>query len=329
MAPGAEAGLLGDLARALTALRPGDDATAQAMARSLGLEIRPPALAAPDGSGGEGTPLPTGDEALREAAAVSEAEGQKAREIAEGRWQNRLRPGRRTAEPMASRLVAISADEPGSLPARLDRALPLEAAVDAGAPLALEPLLVDRWTPGILSAALARDGRDGPVDMLALTDRVARRELVTALPRRPRLTLGAGAQVLVDAGDAMLPFRGDVAALVARVRRVAGDDRVAVLRFSGSPLRCGPGGRSTWRTYTPPEPPRGVLALTTFGRDGQAPVAHWLALAAAAAAAECRLVILAACTAARVPPQIRRAIPVLEWDRATSLQSVARKVRGR
>ena len=198
----------------------------------------------------------------------------------------------------------------------------------------VEPLLVPRWTPGILNAALAVDRSDGVLDVDRLVEALGRLDLPSRLPRRTRWSVDSGAQVLVDLSEDMLPFRQDVLGLLRRVRDVVGRDRVTVLRFAGRPLTAiGPGRQDTWGGYVAPHTRAAVLVITNFGLastrlggDDEEREREWLALARTLAGLRCPLVALVPNATARVPTRLRGAMALVEWDRGTSAASVLRAV---
>ena len=130
--------------------------------------------------------------------------------------------------------------------------------------------------------------------------------------------------MLVDVSSDMRPFRADLADIVARVRLTVGESNLALLRFDGDPLvATGPGRRHTWAAYEPPPTPRPVLVVTDLGQG----VRTWLRFNAAAAAADCPVVVLTPRRLRSVPAALRRAMAVIEWDRRTTAASAARTVR--
>jgi hypothetical protein len=237
---------------------------------------------------------------------------------------------RRFARPVTSEL---------SMPvfeARGADASPVLDVPTAGVDPPIEPLLVPRWTTGILTAALAIETRDGALDVDRLVDELARLRVPTGLPRHTRRSIGSGAQVLVDFSDDMFPLREDVFGILQRLRRVFAEDGLTVLRFAGRPLtEIGPGPRVTWARYEPPSVRRPVLAITNFGlMDARTPAdadrsqLEWAELARELQQLRCPLVALVPNRAADVPPQIRSCVAVVEWDWTTTAASASRAVRG-
>ena len=84
-------------------------------------------------------------------------------------------------------------------------------------------------------------------------ERLARLDVPAQLPRRRRRSLSAGADVLVDLSEDMIPFRTDLRMLMDSLRVVVGEDGLRVLRFSGRPFtQIGVGRRATWQAYELP-----------------------------------------------------------------------------
>jgi hypothetical protein len=247
-----------------------------------------------------------------------------------------LRSGPRP--PVPSRLVPLGRSVSVEVPDWVTDAKELGPS-RPGRSQAVEPLLLPRWTPGILTLTLALEADDGPLDIDRVVESLARREAPARLPRRAHRSLSAGAHLLVDLSESMLPFRADLVALVARVRRVLGDDGLSVLRFAESPLAgTGPGRRSTWSRYEPPPTPRPVLVATDLGLTPEPDLdadlgvmdarADWIELAQLVRRAGCPLIVLVPYPRSRVPRELKRAMTVVEWDRTTTAAGVARVVRG-
>ncbi|MGQ4332142.1 hypothetical protein [Streptomyces hayashii] len=212
--------------------------------------------------------------------------------------------------------------EPVVLPNSPDELLPVPAAHPARLPHL--SLLVPRWTGAILRSAVSRRVHDGPVDVAALTDLIARGRPVDRFPRLAVPTLRYGVQVLVDRGGGMQPFRRDQNQLAETIRAVVGERLVEVGFFSDVPLRgTGPGPRWTRTGYRPPEPGRPVLLLTDFGIGGppddprRAARDEWEEFAAVVTRAGCDIAALCPYPPQRRPDWVSRLCPVIHWDRAT------------
>ncbi|MEU8761553.1 hypothetical protein [Streptomyces sp. NPDC048659] len=187
-----------------------------------------------------------------------------------------------------------------------------------------EPLFVPRWTDAVIRALVARPVPEGPVDLDALIDALARCRPVTALPRLPVPTLRHGVQVLVDRGAGMQPFRRDQDELLRRVRAVVGPALVEVGYFSDAPQRgTGPGPRWTRTAYRPPQPGRRVLVLSDLGLGG--PPGHqrrgtreeWTDFACLVRRAGCGAVALTPYARDRWANWMPRVLPLVGWDRTT------------
>lgn len=197
----------------------------------------------------------------------------------------------------------------------------------------LDPLLAPHRTSSILRAALSRRVHEGPVDMTALTDLVARGRPVRRLPRTPVPTLRFGVQVLVDRGRAMQPFRRDQDHLVGRIRSVVGAGLVDVGYFSEVPQRgTGPGARWTRTAYAPPAPGTRVLLLSDLGLGGppddhdRATPEDWREFVDLVTRAGCSAVAFVPYPPGRWPSWMTGLLPLFSWDRTTTTALVAAAV---
>ncbi|MGW3917102.1 hypothetical protein ACWEBX_37265 [Streptomyces sp. NPDC005070] len=202
---------------------------------------------------------------------------------------------------------------------------PLARPTTERVPLPHLPLLVPGWTSAIVRAMLSRQVCEGPVDIPALIDTLARGRPVTRLPRRPVPTLRHGVQVLVDRSAGMQPFRRDQDQLIGQIRTVVGSGLVEVGYFSDLPQRgTGPGARWTRTAYTPPAPGRRVLLLSDLGLGGppddlqRATRADWEDFAALVTCAGCSVVALSPYPPERWPAWMTRLLPLVSWDRTTT-----------
>lgn len=196
------------------------------------------------------------------------------------------------------------------------------------------PLFAPRTAAAVLQAVLSTHTDDGEPDVEAVARLWAQGKPIRTLPRRPRPTLRFGVQVLVDAGEAMELFTRDQQDLVTRIRAVAGTETTAVAYFADVPTRgAGPRGRRTWRPYAPPSTGGRVLVLSDFGIGGPAfhdrrgTPAEWLAFIAAVHRAGCSPVGLVPYPPPRWPAWLSSAIPLLMWDRGTTVGRATVSVR--
>jgi hypothetical protein len=237
---------------------------------------------------------------------------------------------RRRAGSIASQLISREAVDP---PAQaIATPLPTLDPPISGGDLPVDPLLLPRWTPGILATALSIESADGPPDVERIVDDMARLKVPSHLPRRRRHTLDRGAIVLVDVSEGMIPLIADTRQLLERVRRIVGP-AVTAYHFDGRPQSVG-----AWLGGTGPADPlqtrRAVLAITNFGLFGpelglrpSLLEREWLELAARLRRGRCPIVALVPLETRLVPASLRRHIPVIEWDRSTTMAEVARAVR--
>ena len=185
-----------------------------------------------------------------------------------------------------------------------------------------QSLLAPRSTTAILQYLLSRMTDDGPVDVASAVAAIAEGRTLRTIPRLGQRTLRFGAQILVDVGETMQPFRRDQAHLIAAVRAVVGHGATDVQFFADAPHR-GTGGeaRWTWRTYRPPARGSRVLILSDFGIGGdrltlgRGRAEEWDALFDSLRRRACEPVALVPYPPARWPSSIRAVCPILTWDR--------------
>ncbi len=156
-----------DVVRAVSRLRPADDATREAIATLLGVAAPEPAV----------SPSPPADVAtvLEEVDEVDEAFGD---DLAP---DEPVLPG-----PPVPSTLKKGDPEPVAWPVSTKTIDP-GVSEEPEPYLPLRPLFVPRWTRGILSAAFAttRAGDDGAVDVEALVDMLAGGEAIDRPPYRP------------------------------------------------------------------------------------------------------------------------------------------------
>jgi hypothetical protein len=257
----------------------------------------------------------------------------------------------RLTEPVVDAVLSLGAqagatwrDRDTPVPSELSTPTALEPAGAAGnildpprsaAELAVDPLLVPRWTAGILTAAVSLPRMTGLVEVRRLVDQVARLRPPTRLPRQARRSITGGVLVLVDMSEDMGPFRQDLLGILRDLRRVIGSEHVTVLRFAGRPLtQIGAGQRDTWKRFEPPEVPRPVLVLSNFRRSA-APFAEdtddfdreMMMLVDTLDQFGCPAVALVPNSAGSVPEALRSVVRVIEWDRTTTAATASRAVQ--
>jgi hypothetical protein len=306
---------LGDYLRAVEALGAADDpALCRRVAAILGIEARAAAVAArPRSITGDG--LRTGrtpvDAVLL--AAAADASGRTAAVDAPAAGA--------AAEEIEVVEVTASARPAAPMPQ-------LPAPAGPPPPLPHEPLFDPQRRRALIGAALAAARAEGEIDEPALIEQIASARPIASIPRRMRLTLALGAQVLVDLSPSMMPFRRDQDELLARIDRLVADGLLDVQTFDGDPGQTWSRRRKA-SAYEPPRPGTSVLALTDLGlRDAgegrSQPAAVWLAFAARLAQARVPFVALVPYPPAALPRPMLDRIAVVQWDRPTSVSSVQR-----
>jgi hypothetical protein len=316
---------LGDLLRAWDQLdADGDPQTRRRIAALLGFEWSPEAVA---NLRSEAT--------LRAAAEVAPAQTNAPT----------LMPGDAKQPPPVIKAAESQSDDAWveALPSRslglprwFEEVTPLPRAPDEGEkePPAIDPLFRPQWKRALLYAALATVDHLGQPDVERIVGRLARGEPLSRIPRLPRLSLGAGVQVLIDDNKTMRPFAEDQRGLLDDIRGVISAELVRVAVFEAVPEYVAVEAEDwQWRAYQPP--PRGtlVLALTDLGAGPAVPgVARgtpgaWLAFAERLRVAGCPFVALTPYPKSAVPPALRRRIATLPWDRSTTTAHIQRARR--
>jgi hypothetical protein len=195
-------------------------------------------------------------------------------------------------------------------------------------------LFIERLTPSLVGAMVATDAGDGRLDIERLVRHLAARDFPRQLPVLPRPSLFRGVQLLVDVGTAMVPFRRDVAVLADLVTVVVGRASVDRQYFADSPLNgIGPGARWTWyERYVPPAPGTPVLVVSDLGIGGplgntaRSTPEEWAALVDVLGRRGSPLVALVPYPRSRWPGELVGRLPIVAWDRRTSLTHVRRAV---
>jgi hypothetical protein len=315
-----------DLLRALTVLRPVDDAEKAAIARFCGVEVFLPELAQPV--------IPPPPRPIETAPVEpSQADTKRPSGGSEPPISLPSDSPRPTQEDEIPSVLVPDYTESRQYPDWLDTVEPLPEAGSSVVAPTFEPLLVAQWARGILAASVATLSEAGPLDVERLVRGIARGTAWRRIPRRPWPTLARGALVLVDRSDALLPFAADQEQVVEQIRAVVGRDGVQVLDFEGNPAwGAGTGSQDEWQEdFERWRPPVGtpVLALSDLGIGsgyGIRPVhpAAWRAFADLLRRAGCPLVAFVPYASKRWPADLGRALHVLPWDRGTSARTVRR-----
>jgi len=221
----------------------------------------------------------------------------------------------------------LSGPEPGS---KVQGVLPTGFPDFSGAdvpPLEPLPLLVPRWTRAILSTALSAATASEEIDLPAAIDLLASGHPLRALPRRRAGRIAPAAQVLIDAGESMTPFLADQARLLADLAQVIGGSSLEMLKFVGTPLRnAGRGARRSWPVYSPPPPGTAIVLVTDLGIAdtgfGQAApdTAEWMRFLELLQLRGCPAIALVPYGPHRWPARIAHVLPIITWDRATTVR---------
>jgi hypothetical protein len=190
------------------------------------------------------------------------------------------------------------------------------------------PLFPPRSTPAILQAALSCQVAEGPIDITALVETVARCKPVSEVPRRHVPTLRYGVQVLVDLGPGMQPFRRDQEEITRQIVRTVGCEKVDVGYFAYSPLRgAGPGPGWTWRPYRPPSRRTPILLLSDLGIGGppgdfrRSTLPEWRRFWRIAADNESGVVAFVVYPPGRWPAWLAAVTHPVVWDRRATARS--------
>ncbi|MGH9370893.1 MAG: hypothetical protein ACRD15_05125 [Vicinamibacterales bacterium] len=169
------------------------------------------------------------------------------------------------------------------------------------------------------------------IDVPRVTNELANARPLLSLPYVAALSLGLGAQVLVDVGVSMQPFWDDQQALIQRIRTLLRG--LADIRyFADDPaLGAGPDRRKrSWTTYELPRPETPVIAVTDLGCGFPPRVRAtraWLALASRLRRRNSRVVAFAPVRLSRLPLPLRHAVEIVVWDRSARRQNLSRLLR--
>jgi hypothetical protein len=249
-------------------------------------------------------------------------------------------PEERTAEALAD-----SQFYPIEIESEADRHAPLLRMADASQPLTLSgserdeprpelpPLLRPQSKRAILSAALATNIPSG-IDIGRTIELLARCQPLERLPVRVRRSVRRGVQLLLDKGSGMAPFLADQGAMTEWIRNVIGAQRVQVASFIGSPKQGLLEGLHKRLDHAFPAGGTPVVLLTDLGiarppaLDEAASVDEWLAFAQGARLAGCPVLAFVPYPPARWPRALRRAMTILQWDRALTAGQAAKGSRG-
>jgi hypothetical protein len=315
---------VGDLVRALAALAPERDTAADTVARLLGFtrpsEERAAATSAGQASGGASAGFAS--------AGQEPSAGGGAHDNSTPKSPEPPRSDLPLLKPVARQAVEGTGWGTESLP-------PPKTETVGAVPERI-PLLEPRSAAATFQTMIARKFPDGPLDVPAVVEMLARRQLPVRLPRQAWPTLRFGVEVLVDLGLPMRLFAGDQAQVVRQVRAIAGEQLTSVRYFSDVPTRgAGTGPRWTWEEYEPPGPGTRVLVLSDFGLGAPLWYAHggeageWRSFTHRLRREGCDAVALVPVPAGRWPGWLNALMPLICWDRPTTVSMVIAALRGR
>lgn len=303
---------LGDLAHALKKLRPTNENTRLAIAKTLGMSLQTSQTA--------------------KTATIRKPEKGDDEEQSGATRSNPTFDPISTKRPLAGRLKHTRSEQPA--PSIYVPPLPKSAPESEAQSPPLKPLFFPRWTRGILSAALATTSQIGDVDVDRVVQVLAAGKSVEKFPLVSLPTLSRGVQLLIDRSQAMEPFIKDQGRLHQQIMNVVGPDRVTTLRFVGCPTRAaGTGPQETWSKYDAPLTAAPVLLLTDLGigrprlSDERSGVAEWLNFAELVKKAKCPLIAFVPYGESRWPTALRNHMSIIQWDRTTTAVTVSNKLK--
>jgi hypothetical protein len=201
--------------------------------------------------------------------------------------------------------------------------LPVEQPAPASPP-ALQSLLPAATGPSLLRAMVVVRGEQGPLDVDATVDLVARRRPVERLPLRRSFGTAHDVVVLQDLGPGMDALLEDVDQLIAGLRGVVGHPALRVGGFLGPPT----GALAKLGLH------RGtvVVVITDLGLSRLAGPdergwQRWIELADVVARTGARATVLVPWPSERWPAEVAGRLTLVTWDHTTTVADVLRAVR--
>ena len=227
--------------------------------------------------------------------------------------------GRRLEPARTGQVSAAPADPLSAAAAAPRRALPFAA------------LFAGRDTVDLLRLSASVPAPTDRIDIPRVTNELANARPLRSLPCVAALSLGLGAQVLVDVGVSMQPFWDDQQELIERIRTLLRG--LADIRYFADDPMLGAGAdrrKRSWTPYSLPRPETPVIAVTDLGcgfpprvRAARA----WLALAGRLRRRNSRVVAFAPARWSRIPLPLRHAVDIVVWDRSARRQNLSRLLR--
>lgn len=309
---------LGDLIRAVFDLAPDDAPTLERIAAALGVET--PLV---------GNEAPVGGAWNRDAVVPTHPKPGPApsRPVPEPPLTAPSRP-----PPPAPRYLDTTVEElePIAPPEGQEwLAVPPTADIPLQA-LPREPLLAPRTAPKVIAGAVSTPRPGHRPDLRRLVRTLIAGRPVHRIPRLPEATVSLGAQLLMDGGETMAPFREDLDDLAAAMERVVGRELCQRFEFQSDPgasLRwTTQGERRRWT----PQRGRPVVLLTDLdigtpaGSRDRASTVAWRRFTRRCAQAGAPPVAFTPLAPERWPRQLARLLRIVHWDRRTGVGDVQR-----
>jgi hypothetical protein len=184
--------------------------------------------------------------------------------------------------------------------------------------LPFRPLLRSRTAASVVTTAIRTWGPGSRIDERRTVAELARGRAIREFPRRPRLSVYRGVQVLVDLAEAMDPYGRDQQHVVDLVQRVVGREITMVGSFENCP------SRGVWMLpRAAAVRGRPVLVLTDLGLGGpqvqpaRASVDEWRRYARGLARAGSSVIALVPYPVDEARRVVGRRIATVPWDRAS------------
>ena len=317
----------GDAVLACHQLAPQDDVTGRAIVAMLGLAGEPQ------------TPAPLNVGAAKPSSPVF-SPGPSPPTPRPPAARRPERPGARRAPATSTSSVSSTvtrigrSDTPIQRPDWLDSVDPLGSLTEPTTTREAIPLFGHAHRRGILTAATATLEEAGELDIDEIVATIAAGRPLRSLPRLATHTTRRGAQILLDQGTGMTPFRNDRRQLIEALDQILGDQHFAVRGFVGCPSRGllprrpPSGSPLSLDPWKPPPTGTPIVAVTDLGIGGsmfdseRATVGEWVDFARLAAAAGFALIGLVPYEAARWPPRVARTMTLLHWCERTTASEV-------
>ena len=174
-------------------------------------------------------------------------------------------------------------------------------------------------------AALSTSVPSGQVDVDSMVRSLSKGRMVTKVPRKPRQTWAATAQVVVDRDRRLVPYWTDQLRFIQRLKRWRGKlglNIAYVERRAGRTLY-----HSNGLPYSPPPPDVPILLLSDLGclDFGRGEAGNWLRLGRELRAAGHKPVVLAPCPRDRWQSPLDKVYRMACWDYGQRLPSLKGK----